>query len=448
MLAGLWERFADSHRLAEFLPDAEGVIERRHSPVAGLLIVVVALVFAALLAWSALTEVEQVVSAEGQIEPADRVKVINHPDGGRVAEVNVVEGQQVVAGASLVSFDPEQVRAKLAELTGHWQMRSIEAARLQAEVAGGDLAVDPELARARPDLVAEQQALLTSRREAQESRIQALAQTIQQREKELQSVIAELDRLRASHGLLKQQLDAIEGLAEKGLYPRLRVVGVERQLSDVSGDIQKARARREAAEAALAEAESRYQVLEREQRSSVLAELAAARAERDQLSEAHRRQAATLRNLVVRAPVDGIVQDIMVTSPGQSIGSNQPLMKLVPTAGGLVVEARVRNQDIGHVRVGQPVKVKVHAYDFLRYGTLSGQIEQIDADAVVDPKSGALTYGIMVRTDSAALARNGFDVKVVPGMAVDLDLLVGERTILSYLTDRIFKLREEAFRGI
>jgi membrane fusion protein, adhesin transport system len=448
MLAGLWERFADSHRLAEFLPDAEGVIERRHSPVAGLLIVVVALVFAALLAWSALTEVEQVVSAEGQIEPADRVKVINHPDGGRVAEVNVVEGQQVVAGASLVSFDPEQVRAKLAELTGHWQMRSIEAARLQAEVAGGDLAVDPELARARPDLVTEQQALLTSRREAQESRIQALAQTIQQREKELQSVIAELDRLRASHGLLKQQLDAIEGLAEKGLYPRLRVVGVERQLSDVSGDIQKARARREAAEAALAEAESRYQVLEREQRSSVLAELAAARAERDQLSEAHRRQAATLRNLVVRAPVDGIVQDIMVTSPGQSIGSNQPLMKLVPTAGGLVVEARVRNQDIGHVRVGQPVKVKVHAYDFLRYGTLSGQIEQIDADAVVDPKSGALTYGIMVRTDSAALARNGFDVKVVPGMAVDLDLLVGERTILSYLTDRIFKLREEAFRGI
>jgi adhesin transport system membrane fusion protein len=189
-------------------------------------------------------------------------------------------------------------------------------------------------------------------------------------------------------------------------------------------------------------------VLEREQRSSVLAELAAARAERDQLSEAHRRQAATLRNLVVRAPVDGIVQHIMVTSPGQSVGSNQPLMKLVPTGGALVVEARVRNKDIGHVRVGQPVKVKVHAYDFLRYGTLSGQIEQIDADAVLDPKSGALTYGIMVVTDGAELARNGIQVKVVPGMAVDLDLLVGERTILSYLTDRIFRLREEAFRGV
>ena len=196
-------------------------------------------------------------------------------------------------------------------------------------------------------------------------------------------------------------------MAEKGLYPRLRVVAVERQLSDLAGDIQQARARREAAEAALAEAQSRNQVLEREQRSSVLAELAAARAERDQLSEARRRQAATLRNLVVRAPVDGIVQDILVTSPGQSVGSNQPLMKLVPTGGGLVIEARVRNQDIGQVSVGQSCQVKVHAYDFLRHGTLAGHIEQIDADAVVDPKSGALTYGILVRTDSAELVRNG-----------------------------------------
>jgi HlyD family type I secretion membrane fusion protein len=338
------------------------------------------------------------------------------------------------------------VQTRLVELTGNWQMRSIETARLQAEVTGGDMVVERALAAARPDLVAEQQALLTSRREAHESRVQALAQGIEQREKELQSVVAEVDRLRASHALLKQQLDAIEGLAEKGLYPRLRVVAVERQLSDLAGDIQKARARREAAEAALAEATSRYHVLEREQRSSVLAELAAARAERDQLGEAQRRQAATLRNLVLRAPVDGIVQDILVTSPGQSVASNQPLMKLVPTGGGLVVEARVRNRDIGQVRVGQPCKVKVQAYDFLRYGMLSGQVEQIDADAAVDPRSGALTYGILVRTDGAELGRDGMAVKVAPGMAVEIDLLVGERTILSYLTDRIFRLRDEAFR--
>ena len=445
MLREAWERFADGHRLAEFLPDAEAVIERRHSPVAGLLIVVVALVFGGALAWSALTEVEQVVRAEGQVEPADRVKVINHPDGGRIATVDVTEGQQVSAGTPLLSFDAEQVHARLAELSARWQMRSVETARLSAEVEGGAMAVGPELAGTRPDLVAEQQALLLSRREAHQSRVLALAQNVQQRDKDLQAAAAELDRLRASHGLLKEQLDAVKGLADKGLYPRLRVVALERQLSDVAGDVQKTRAQREAAEAALAEAGSRHDALEREQRASVLAELAAARTERDQLSEAHRRQAATLRDLVVRAPVDGIVQDI-AASPGQSVGSNQPLMKLVPTGGGLVVEARVQNRDIGYVRIGQPVKVKVHAYDFLRHGTLAGQIERIDADAVVDPQTGALTYGVLVRTAGDELGRDGVLVKVVPGMAVDVDLLVGERTVLSYLTDRIFHLGEAAFR--
>ena len=445
MLRESWERFAEGHRLAEFLPDAEGVIERRHSPVAGLLIVVVALVFGGMLAWAALTEVEQVVRAPGQIEPAERVQLINHPDGGRIAAVHVVEGQQVTAGAPLVSFDAEQVHARLAELSARWQMRSIETARLSAEARGDDMVVDPDLAGIRPDLVAEQQSLLLSRREAHQSRVEALAQNVEQREKDLRSVEAEVDRLRASHALLKEQLEAVKGLADKGLYPRLRVVSLERQLSDIAGDIHKTRAQREAAEAALAEAASRHDALEREQRASVLAELAAARTERDQLSEAHRRYAATLRDLVVRAPVDGIVQDIAV-SPGQSVGSNQPLMKLVPTGGALVVEARVQNRDIGYVRVGQPVKVKVHAYDFLRHGTLAGQVEQIDADAVVDPETGALTYGILVRTAGNELVRDGMAVKVVPGMAVDVDLLVGERTILSYLTDRIFHLGEAAFR--
>ena len=442
----LWERFAGSHRLAEFLPDAEGVIERRHSPVAGLLIVAVALTFGGIVAWSALTEVEQVVRAEGQVEPVGRVKVINHPDGGRIAAIDVVEGQQVAAGAPLVRFDGEEMQAKLVELTGRWQLKSLEAARLAAEVEGGELSVDPELAQARPDLVAEQQALLASRRDAHRSRSEALVQTVERREQEVRSMVAEIQRLRASHALLKEQLDAVRGLADKGLYPRLRVVAIERQLSDLAGDIQKAGAGHEAAEAALAEANSRHEALEREQRSTVLAELAAARSERDQMAEARRRQATALRNLVVLAPVAGIVQDIAITGPGQSVGSNQPLMRLVPTGGGLMVEARVQNRDIGYVRVGQPVKVKVHAYDFLRYGALAGQIEQIDADAVLDPKTGVLTYGIMVRTDSAELALEATKVQVVPGMAVDVDLLVGERTILSYLTDRIFRLREAAFR--
>jgi HlyD family type I secretion membrane fusion protein len=430
----------------EFLPDAEGVVERGHSPVAGALILAITAAFGGLLAWSALTEVEQVVLANGQVEPAGRVKLINHPDGGRVAEVHVVEGQRVVAGAPLLTFDPELVRTQLAELNGRFEVKSAEAARLQAELNGGELLVDAEIAHARPALVEEQRQLLESRHQVHASRGAELAQTVARRKSEIATINAELVRLRNGHALLSEQLEAIKGLAEKGLYPRLRLGAIERQHSDLTGELSQARARREAAEAAFAEAESRQQGLEREWRSAILAELSEASAERDRLAEARKRQLATMRNLVVRAPVDGIVQELAVTTPGQSVGSNQPLMKVVPTGGGLVIEARVANEDIGYIRVGQPVTVKVQAYDFLRFGTLSGVVERIAADAALDQRSGALTYGIMVRTDGAELGGGAERFSVVPGMAVEIDLLVGERTILSYLTDRIFRLQQAAFR--
>jgi adhesin transport system membrane fusion protein len=442
----LRERLAGTHRFGEFLPDAEGVVERGHSPAAGLLILTISGVFGGMLAWSALTEVEQVVQARGQVEPASRVKIINHPDGGRIAEVHVVEGQRVAAGDPLLTFDPELVRTQLAELSGRYEVTSAEAARLQAEVTGGELVVDAELAAARPLLVEEQRQLLEVRRQAYASRAEELDQTVLRRRSEIASIAAELVRLRHGHGLLGEQVDAIRGLAEKGLYPRLRLVAIERQLSDLSGELSEARARHAAAEAALAEAESRRAGLEREWRSNRLAELSAASAERDRLAEARKRQAATFRNLVVRAPVDGIVQELAVTTPGQSVGSNQPLLKLVPTGGGLVIEARVANRDIGYIRVGQPVTVKVQAYDYLRFGTLSGAVERVAADAAADPRSGALTYGITVRTDNAELGTGAERFSVVPGMAVDIDLLVGERTILSYLTDRIFRMQQTAFR--
>jgi len=445
----LWRWYggrSGAQRFAEFLPDTEGVVERGHSPAAALLIVTVSAAFAGLLAWSALTEVEQVVQAHGQVEPVGRVKLVNHPDGGRIAEVHVVEGQRVQAGDPLVTFDPELVRAQLAELTGRLEVKSAEVARLQAEVAGGELAVAPELAAARPDLVEEQRQLLEIRRAAYASRAEGLTQTVARRDSEIASISADLTRLRNGHGLLGEQLDAVRSLAEKGLYPRLRLVAVERQLSDLAGDIDSARARRAAAEAALAEAKSQHDGLGQEWRSTLLAELGAATAERDRLIEAHKRQAATLRNLLVRAPVDGVVQELAVTSPGQSVGSNQPLLKLVPTGGGLVIEARVDNRDIGYVRVGQPAKVKVQAYDFLRFGTLAGTVERIAADAVVDPQDGRLGYAITVRTDGAELGRDRQQFSVVPGMAVEVDLMVAGRTILSYLTDRIFRLQDAAFR--
>jgi adhesin transport system membrane fusion protein len=437
---------ARSHRYADFLPDAEGLVERRHSPAAGLLILAVAAIFGGLVSWAGLTEVEQVVRAQGQVEPAGRVKLVNHPNGGRIAEIHVAEGDTVAAGQPLVTFDSELARAELAELTGRWQVKAAETARLRAEATGAEAAFARELVEQRPNLVRQQQQLLETRRAAHASQAETLKQTAERRSNEIESLDAELNRYRSSQGLVGKEVKAVRTLAEKGLYPRLRLVALERELSDAVGNTKKAEARLAAAEAALAEAESQRRGLEREWLSGVLSELAAAQAERDRLAEARKRAQALLRNMVVRAPVDGIVQELAVTTPGQSVGSNQPIMKLVPTGGGLVIEARVDNQDVGYVEVGQAARVKVRAFDYLRYGTLDGRVERIAADATVDRDSRTFPYRIIVHTDEAELGGGDHRYAVVPGMLVDVDLQVGKRSILSYLTDRILRVREDAFR--
>lgn len=431
---------------ADFMPDAEGLAEHHHSPLAGLLILTITLVFGGFLTWAALAEVEQVIRAPGRVAPVGRVKVINHPNGGRIAAVHVREGQQVAAGDPLLSFDPEMVDAGLAEVLGRIQSLTVEAARLRGEASDSELMVDPDLARARPDLVEEQTRLLEERRNAQTSRLETLERTIERRSGEVQTLVADLARLQNSRALLEEQVEAVRKLAERGLYPRLRMVELERQLSDLTGEAAKARERLNSARAALGEAETRREGVEREGRSAVLSELADVNAERERLGESLKREKAVARNLTVRAPVDGIVQDIAVSGAGQSVGSNQPLMKIVPTAGGLVIEARVANRDIGQIQPGEPARVKVQAYDFLRYGTLEGWVERVAADATADPVGGALSYEVTVRTDKDRLSGRSDAFQVVPGMAVDVDLLVGERTILAYLTDRIFRLKETAFR--
>ena len=147
----------------------------------------------------------------------------------------------------------------------------------------------------------------------------------------------------------------------------------------------------------------------------------------------------------IRAPVAGVVEELALTAPGQAIAANETLMKIVPSGGQLVVEAQVRNDDVGRLRVGMPAVIKVHAFDWLRYGSLKGSLKKVAADAVADPATHALTYAATVIVDRNHLGAAPGQMGIVPGMIVDVELMVGERTILSFLTERILQFKQ-AFR--
>ncbi len=411
----------------------------------GLILVLCSLVVLG-LAWAGWAQVEQVVRATGRVEPADQVQVVNHRNGGRVAGVVVREGATVAAGDVLLRLDDELDRSALIELQGRLDVERARVARLEAELDGHDLLLPLALTESRPELVAEQAALRLARTVAHERELAQVASTERRREMEMEERAQEVARLERTLALLKQEAAAMDELTRRGLNPQLRQLGVQRQVADAEGELEVAKSSRATAAAAREESADAHARLVADRERDLRAELAAARAELFNLEQALHRQRQIVDELVVRAPIAGIVKDLAVSTPGQSFAAHTPLVSLVPIDGPLLVESKVAQSDIGKLHVGQPAVVKVMAFDYLRYGRLEGEIVHIAADANTDERTGEVAYRVRVATDRPALERDGMTYPLVPGMLVDVELITGERSILSYLTDRILMLRDDAFR--
>jgi membrane fusion protein, adhesin transport system len=438
-----WVKRAD---YADFLPQGQSVAEREAAPMARLLILVIGLLFGAALLWAGLARVDQVATAPGVVRPAGKVKIVNHPDGGRVAAIRVAEGERVRAGQVLIELDPDFLREEIAKLEGEWAAQSLRAARLAAEAKGETPVFPAALEAARPGLVGMQRQLFDARRQALAARRSVADRVIEQRGRDAAAAATRGKQLARSLAILKQQETAVGELASKGYFPKLRYLSIQRQVSDLEGQAAEAGEVAEGALAARAEARTRREAIDRDWRSETLNELASVRRDRDQVKRSLAQQKNRFRNLFVRAPIDGIAQNISITAPGQAISANEPLLSIVPTGAQLIVEARVSNNDIGYISVGQKATVKLQTYDFIRFGALDGIVEQIAADAVVDRGSGQMTFNVTIRTERSYLGPRPVDQPVNPGMQAVVDLHIGKRSILSYLTDRLDRTTQTALR--
>jgi len=434
-------------RFADFLPDAQAVAARTHSPFYTWLMVAVAAFFFAGLAWASLAEVDKVATAEGRVRPDGQVKVINHPEGGRVVQLFVQDGVRVVAGQSLLEFDAEVIDEEAAKLESDWLNYSANVARLEAEsqerpsIGFSALVID----RA-PQIVASQNDLFKARRDRLRAEREAADQVMRQREEEMAALDTKVTALEGQALLLDEQNSGLRELAAKGYFSRIRLLAQERELIGLRGERDRAQDDLAVAIAKVGEARELRRQVDQKFGEDVYGKLVQARQDMARAAADLAKARSRQKYLSLRAPVDGVVQNLTVHSIGQSIGPNEPIMNIVPTGDTLIIEARVTNADIGYVEIGQAAEVKVNTYDFTRYGTLHGVVERISADATEDQQSKAFNYTVAIRTNRAHLGATPKDQPVVPGMQVTADLKIGRRTILSFLTDRVLHTTSEAFR--
>lgn len=431
-------------------PDLDSLareMQGRQSWRGSLLLGVILLFFLSAGVWAARTEIDDVTRAEGRIVPSRDVQLIQATEPGVLQALHVVEGDIVEEGHILMELDGTQLSSQLdqEQQRAYGLMARIE--RLQAEIDSVDLAFADVLIAQAPAVVRSETALYHARREELVSEINIMERQRGQRQEQFAEGQVDLDTARETLAILSEERAMMEPLVQRRVEPETTLLEMRRRESEWRGRETRARASIARLQGGLDEIDDQISALRARSRAAALSDLALATAELAALEPSLPALRDRADRAAIRAPMRGVVNRIHRSTLGSLARPGEDLIEIVPLDDTLLVEAYVRPADIAFVYPGQPVKVKVTAYDFSRYGSLNGEITRIGADAVTrserDPEE---FFVVHVRTEDNFLDRDGVVVEVMPGMVTEIDMLSGRKSVLEYLTTPVVRVRDRAFR--
>jgi HlyD family secretion protein/epimerase transport system membrane fusion protein len=370
--------------------------------VAGLLVVLVT--FGGLGTWATLMPLAGAVIAPGVVTVQSNRKTVQHLEGGIVTQILVRDGDVVETGELLIQLDRTRAQASVSILGGELDLLRSREARLLAERDGRpEIAFPPALAaRAREDanvaeLVRGQRLLFEARRASLDGESELLVQRVGQYEDEIAGLQQQSLSKDRQIEIVEDELEGLHALYERGFESRRRINELERLAEELRGELG-------AHTTAIA-----FDVSERQVAAS------------DRMTR-----------LEIRAPQSGIVVGMRAHTVGGVIGPGEPVLDIVPAGDELVIEARMRPEDIDKVRVGQTAIVRLSAFDQRTTPELEGTVISTSADRVVDETTGAAFFLVRSRISEGELEKLA-ELQLVPGMPAETFVQTGSRTVLSYL---------------
>jgi membrane fusion protein, adhesin transport system len=393
--------------------------------------------------WASLTQIDRTVRGQGKVVSSSRLQVISNLEGGIVADILVQSGQDVTAGAPLIRLDGTLSTAEFGSSNAASSALAVKIARLRAEVAGRTPSYPPS----DDGLVTIESALHDARMAELASLAAGARARITQAERALAEAQANYGARASAQRSAAAERDMIRPLVERGIEPQIALVQSQNAATITANEAVAASAAIARARATLAEAQAGLNQANQDWRARAATELATAQAELSTRTRTLPALSSRVDRTVIRAPVGGRVNRVLVTTVGGSVSPGQPLVELVPSREALQIEALVSPKDIGSVRIGQRAKVDITAYDPAVYGSLEGQVVTISPDAVLNERTGESHYVIRVSTNKAALTdRNGKRLAIGSGMVATVNLLGDKRSVMSYILTPITRLSETAFR--
>lgn len=397
------------------------------------------------LIWASFSELEEVTRGEGKVVPSSHVQVIQNLEGGIISEILVNVGDTVKKDQLLLRIDPTRFASSFEENRAKYLSNKAKSARLKAEANGTALVIPADVLKERPDIAARERQLYDSRRMELGSSIEIKRQQIDQRNQELKELEAKLVELNRTYALLQKEISMIKPLVKKGAASDVEVLQLERQASQMEGeiarirhDIPRAQSKLEESKIAVRELNLNYRNKSNAESNEVLRDL-------DENASSSLALKDRLDRTSVRSPVDGIVNRVMVKTVGGVVQPGMDLVEIVPQSGSLIVEAKIKPADIGFLRPGQKATIKFTAYDYTIYGSLKAELESVGADSITDDKGNSY-FLVRLRTDKNYLGTTKRPLPIMPGMVTTVDILTGKKSVLSYILKPVLKARSVALR--
>jgi adhesin transport system membrane fusion protein len=414
---------------------------KHRKPITGarLIIVASAFAFVLFLIWASLAQVDEVTRGQGKVIPSSKLQVITAADPATVSEILVRSGQRVRKGQLLARLDNPESASQLGQIQAETESLQARSARLTQEGTGQSVACSGG------DCAGEQ-ALRNARESALRSKVAALNATADQARREAAEAAATIQSLQGSLALAQKQVAMIEPLAAKHIVPQTDLLDKRREVNDIQGRIAAAREQQGRAMAAVREAQAQASQASFEFRQSALDERSQINAKIAVNEQSLRGAQGKQSRTEIRSPVDGIVNDVQVTTIGGFVQPGQKIMEVVPLGERLLVESRVKPSDIAFIKVGDRALVKVTAYDFSIYGGLDGHVVQVSADSIYDENEKQAFFTVIIETGKSYLSANGHPLPITPGMMTDTQIITGRKSILTYLMKPALKARSDALR--
>ncbi len=434
----------------QFLPASLALQEQPVHPAPRYILFAIMLFSALALLWACVGEIDVVATATGKVVASGKSKVIQPSEVAVIKAIHVYDGQQVKVGDLLIELDANSTAADVQRLNSDLMAAEVDSARagamleaiqrhqepgsLQDKIPGADPAQQFEAERWLQGQYLELKSAL----------FQADAE-IDQRSAEIASANISIGALQKTLPISRRLAEDYKALLEQQYVPRHAYLEKEQALLDVERELALQRARVAELKAAKKEAEG--------QREGVLAQTRRAMLDLQQQSEqkvaalTQDVKKALQRDHLMRlvAPVDGTVQQLAIHTVGGVVTAAQALMVVVPTSQPVEVEAMLENKDIGFIRVGQVVTVKVDTFTFTKYGVVEGEVISVSNDAIEDEKRGLL-YSMRVKLLSDVVSVKGKGVRLTPGMSVSAEVKTDKRKVIDYLLSPLEKHLSEGLR--